>query len=248
MHRLSFVIAAGVACFLLLTAVSRVRSREQTLHVISREEWHARPPTHAYKPHVIDRITIHHQAVMAYRYQDAKKRLRIMQYYHQHHPPDRGFADVAYHFIIDRRGRIYEGRSTAFAGETSAGYDPTGHLLICLLGDFRKQHPTRQQQRSLIALVNWAIHTFGVSKTTIRGHRDYVPTTTCPGQYLYELIHSEAFLDALDPTPAEEAASAHDTALHPGSDHGTEDAGDSGTAGAVHSTSDHGIAADGGPD
>jgi hypothetical protein len=174
----------------------------------SRESWQAKQPTGPYEPHVLTRITIHHQALVFHVRDDAKRRLRIMQQYHQH--PTKGFVDIAYHFIIDRRGNIYEGRPVAYAGEASVGYDPTGHLLICLLGDFRKQYPTRWQRNALVALLSWAIREFNLSKKTIRGHRDYYENTTCPGKNLYHLITSKAFLDKLPDSPDEEAGRRSD--------------------------------------
>ena len=153
--------------------------------LISRSHWRAEPPTRPYEEHTISRITVHHQGVRALKRQDAAKRMRIMQEYHQSEA--RGFADVAYHFVIDRKGRLYEGRPLSAPGESKTDYDPTGHLLICLLGDFRVQEPTAEQLQTLRALLQWGLSEFRLSPDTVKGHRDYA-RSDCPGENLYKLL------------------------------------------------------------
>ncbi len=150
-------------------------------HVVSRADWDAKPPTRILPPHTIERITVHHQGVFAPKTQDAKRRLRTMQAFHQ--GPKRNFADIAYHFIIDRKGIVYEGRSLSVPGETKTDYDPKGHLLICLLGDLNVQQPTPEQLKSLLELIDWALETYHLSKDMVKTHRDYAHTD-CPGKHL----------------------------------------------------------------
>ena len=192
-------IVAVAACVLVFAAfffgnTAWAYSDEERPPVVSRKEWGAKAPTRAYQTHLPTRITIHHQGVFSTRQADTKRRLKNMQAFHQ--GKSREFADIAYHFIIDRRGTIYEGRPVTTAGETRTDYDPSGHLLICLLGDFEKQTPTSEQQTALVTLVRWAMTTFKISQERIGGHRDYAHTT-CPGKHLYALIKSERFIQQL---------------------------------------------------
>ena len=106
----------------------------------------------------------------------------------------KGFGDVAYHFVIDTAGNIYQGRPLWAVGETETDYHPRGHLLICLMGDFEKQHPEAAQVDALVRLLSWASQTFRLSPDTIEGHRDHA-RTNCPGQYLHSLIKNRTIIN-----------------------------------------------------
>lgn len=64
-------------------------------------------------------------------------------------------------------------------GDTGTNYDPTGHFLVCLEGNFDSQQPTSEQFASVASLVAWASAKYGVGLDTISGHRD-VASTSCP--------------------------------------------------------------------
>ena len=51
---------------------------------------------------------------------------------------DRNWTDIPYHYLIAPDGTVYEGRNVNTVGETNTEYDPTGHLLICFLGNYRR--------------------------------------------------------------------------------------------------------------
>ena len=55
---------------------------------------------------------------------------------------ERNWWDVPYHFLLDLDGRIYEGRDWHFMGETNTTYDPGGHFLISVIGNYERQEPT----------------------------------------------------------------------------------------------------------
>jgi hypothetical protein len=162
-----------------------------SIEVFCRADWNSKKIKGPYTPHTIERITVHHQGVMTHKSEDYRKRLRKMQRYHQ--TEQKGFVDIAYHFVIDRNGVIFEGRPTTAAGETETDYDPKGHLLICLLGDFDKQKPSVRQMESLIKLAAWASRHFHVSPDTLAGHRDYAHTS-CPGIHLHSAIRDGSLI------------------------------------------------------
>ncbi|MDJ0952921.1 MAG: peptidoglycan recognition family protein [Acidimicrobiia bacterium] len=153
------------------------------LAVICKDAWGAMPVAGEFRQHTIDRITVHHTAVVLTDNRAAPARLRGHQEFHQ----GRGWPDIAYHFIIDAAGNIYEGRPVDAVGDTGTDYDPTGHFLVCCEGDFNQQPITPEQYRSLIEILAWGAAAFGVDPTTIQGHRD-VASTSCPGDGLHALI------------------------------------------------------------
>lgn len=153
------------------------------LEVIGRNGWGAREPIVEYGSHTIERLTIHHTAVELADDSQAPSRLRGHQAYHQ----QQGWADIAYHFAIDRHGNVYEARPFSAPGDTFTNYDPAGHFLPVLEGDYNIQQPTETQIDALVLLLAWAASEFGVDPATISGHRDHA-STTCPGDHLYRVI------------------------------------------------------------
>lgn len=153
------------------------------LAVLCRAAWGAAPPSGPYASHRLRLLTVHHTAVPHHDAREGPARVRL----HQRHHLEAGFVDLAYHFVIDRDGHVYEGRPVDAPGETFTAYDPDGHFLPCLEGEFGSQEPSEAQVDALVELLAWAAATHGVPPTTIRGHRDYAPTS-CPGTALQRLV------------------------------------------------------------
>ncbi|MDH3261719.1 MAG: peptidoglycan recognition protein family protein [Acidimicrobiia bacterium] len=128
-------------------------------------------------------MTVHHTAVVMGSNTGAPRRVRSYQNYHQ----GRGWPDVAYHYLIDANGNIYEGRPVFARGDTFTEYDPTGHFLVCCDGHFDQQGIPTAQLGSLANVLAWASLRFGAGPSTIAGHRDYA-ATTCPGFHLANLL------------------------------------------------------------
>lgn len=151
--------------------------------VICRDAWGAQPTAGEFARHTIDQITVHHTAVVLGDNSEGPARVRQHQAYHQ----SRGWPDIAYHFVVDGGGNIYEGRPVDAVGDTGTNYDPTGHLLVCCEGDFNQQEITADQYESLVQMLAWGVVEFGVDPAVIRGHRD-LAATSCPGDGLYSLV------------------------------------------------------------
>ncbi|MEN8235578.1 MAG: peptidoglycan recognition family protein [Actinomycetota bacterium] len=182
------------------TATTTVAQREiVALEVRTRESWGAQPPDRELTAHEIEAITLHHTAT-SLPDTTIEERLRIWQDYHQ----SLGFGDIAYHFIIDKDGQVFEGRGVGFVGATRTAYDPAGHFLPALDGMFDEfwdspdddddepdgaDELTETQLNGLVDLLAWASVEFGVDPADITGHRDHA-ATACPGSVVYELIES----------------------------------------------------------
>jgi hypothetical protein len=171
------------------TTTSTVPAR--SFQVICRDAWGARPPGDTMVAHTLQRLTLHHTAARLDDNADAPARARSHQAFHQ----GEGFADLAYHFLVDTQGNILEGRPIGYAGETFTEYDPAGHFLVCCEGNFDSQDPTGPQLESVADLFAWAAQTHSVDPSTLGGHRDYA-ATSCPGDRLYPLL-SEGRLAAM---------------------------------------------------
>lgn len=105
------------------------------------------------------------------------------------HMDRRAFADVAYHFMIDSDGVIYEGRKINIRGAHVQGYN-TGSVGIVLLGNFNDDLPAESQLLSLRRLVDYLQFTYKIQY--LSGHKDYPDQspdgTECPGDNLYPLL------------------------------------------------------------
>jgi hypothetical protein len=155
------------------------QSEPVVLEVIGREGWSSRSQGD-FRTHSIERITIHHTAAEITDNSRAPALLRQHEDWHMSH----GWPDLAYHFMVDRNGNVYEGRPITAVGDTFTEYDPTGHFLACFEGHFDRQDPSQDQLAAMSRLVGWAMAQFDVPPELISGHRDWA-ATTCPGNRMY---------------------------------------------------------------
>jgi hypothetical protein len=155
----------------------------RTVRVICREAWRARPAKAGLEPHTVERLTLHHTAGLLDDNAGAPAQIRGDQRYHL----DKGFPDLAYHFMVDLAGNAYRGRDLRYRGDTFTEYDPTGHLLVCCVGNFDDQDPPDAMLQTVADLFAWGAQTFSVPVDTLGGHRDYA-RTSCPGDRLYPKV------------------------------------------------------------
>ncbi len=131
-----------------------------------------------------------------------------------YHVQGRKYCDIAYNFLIDRFGRIYEGRyggiDQPVIGGHAMGFN-TGSTGIAVLGTFTSQSPPKKVISAYKRLLAWrldvahlrptgtTVMTSGggssqkfergeqVTLPIISGHRD-TGLTSCPGAKLYEKL------------------------------------------------------------
>jgi hypothetical protein len=132
--------------------------------------------------------------------------LRSIQAFHQ---DVRGWDDIAYNFVVDRFGTIWEGRGggpdRAVVGAHTAGFN-TGSVGVSVLGTFDNSAPSAAALEGVAQVIAWKfaqrnidplgstvltsrggdVHPPGelVPMANIAGHRD-LGQTSCPGQLLY---------------------------------------------------------------
>jgi N-acetylmuramoyl-L-alanine amidase len=133
-------------------------------------------------PHTITHVTLHHtgDARPLQPTEDPAQRLRNLQAWGAR---ERNWWDVPYHFLLDLEGDVYEGRDWHFMGETNTAYNPSGHFLISMIGNYDVQEPSSAQLAAIADLMAWAIRENGLTVDAIGGHYHYA-STGCPGKYL----------------------------------------------------------------
>jgi len=160
------------------------KKNEFEIEIIKSEEWGALKPKCTYdKNPYISAIIIHHTAT-SNTYEDAKQVIRSIQSYHMY---TRGWCDIGYHFIIDKDGKIYEGRPIWAVGAHVKGHN-IGNIGVALLGNYDEAKPNEKQLKALINLLTWLCIKYNIPIENIKGHKDYNPATKCPGKYLYEKL------------------------------------------------------------
>lgn len=156
--------------------------------IIGRSAWGAKPARKGLRPHRLERLTLHHSGVRLTDNTLGPARARQHQQWHL----SIGHPDIDYHYLIDRRGNVYEGRDPRFRGDTQTEYDPTGHLLICCEGDYQTQRPPTAMMASVARLMAAAAHRWDLDPDTIAGHRNYSDQTACPGGRLQQSIRDDS--------------------------------------------------------
>lgn len=135
------------------------------------------------------KITIHHTHMLY--------TMLLLQRSHQN--LDDPKADIAYHFLIDNDGKIYEGRPLGYIGSHSER-DNTSNVGIVLNGDFVDRAPAPIQFAALRRLLA-ALRCPCSPLDSIWTHQqrqglnfpgDPAHATACPGQYLASKVYGLA--------------------------------------------------------
>lgn len=158
----------------------------ENLKVISQEDWGGSDNQKSKSLHEIERITLHHGGVQFEKEKDPAEYLRDLQSWSR---SEKNWIDIPYHFLIDLEGKIYEGRSMQYPGDTNTTYDPSGHLLICLIGNYEIQTVNTRQLDSIINLIVFFSNELNINPELIRGHKDYAETA-CPGMDFYKYLEN----------------------------------------------------------
>jgi len=161
--------------------------------IITRQDWGAVPSVLPMRTHVPQQITIHHTAVKQAPARTLAEKLKGLQKFSSERSQlasgkvKEPWADIPYHFYIAVDGSIGEGRPLKYVGDSNTPYDPTGHALIVLEGNFENETLTDGQYQSLQKLVVSIARQYRIAPDKISGHKDHADTA-CPGTNLYALI------------------------------------------------------------
>jgi hypothetical protein len=160
---------------------------------VPRAAWGAHAPVLPMRAHVPNRLTIHHTATVQNPARTIEAKLIGLQAVSQRDDSlasgkkKPAWADVPYHYYVAVDGAVAEGREWRYAGDTNTEYNPTGHLLVVVEGNFETDTLTSAQHRTLDALIPTLARHFGIAGSMLGAHRDFA-NTQCPGRNLYAEI------------------------------------------------------------
>lgn len=195
----SLLLAIGVLCVAntktFSTSSTPSLSIADSPTIISRKDWQAKEPIGQGKEHQISFITIHHTATLQKKDVSIEKKMQNLQSFSQSESRLASgklkpvWFDIPYHYYIAVDGKIAEGREIKFVGDTNTEYDPTGHALIVLEGNFEMEQVSDEQQKSLEKIIIWLAEKYKISADKIKGHDNFAKTA-CPGKNLKDLLPS----------------------------------------------------------
>lgn len=182
-------------------------------NIVSRAGWGADDSIRTWDPEyapTIKAATIHHTAD-GNNYTAAQVPAMMRSIY-AFHTQGRGWGDIGYNVIVDKYGRIFEGRygglSSTVIGAHAGGFN-TGTFGVSMLGNYAETDTPQAMLDSVAAVIAWKLSLYGVNPygttqlisggggtsryaagvvvtlPTVFAHRD-VGSTTCPGQYAYD--------------------------------------------------------------
>jgi N-acetylmuramoyl-L-alanine amidase/Bacterial SH3 domain len=151
-----------------------------------------------YQP--VEHVIIHHADTA--NFNDPVLEMRSIYYFHA---ITRGWGDIAYNYLVDFMGNVYEGR---VGGEDAVGCHAEGYNAgscgICLMGRFFEDPATPEMHNAIVWISSWAARNLDpagaapfydiANLPTICGHRD-VNNTSCPGDEFYvqlDTVRAEA--------------------------------------------------------
>ena len=129
----------------------------------------------------VNRITVHHEGWTPVWFDDAAssaKRIESIRNSHQ----QRGWADIGYHYVIDRGGRVWEGRNVAYQG-AHVRDNNENNVGVMLLGNFDKQAPSQPQVGALQQMLVTLERHYRVHSSRLYTHQE-LNRTECPGDSL----------------------------------------------------------------
>lgn len=191
------------------------------LNIVSRDSWaENRPPRGKIQVETDVRfLLVHHTAEPGNNYGagDAPALLRSMYDYHT--GSAKGWPDIAYNFLIDQFGVVYEGRSgslTQASVPDATGGSQGFSQLACFIGNLDVRAPTDAARNSMDRVLAYLADRHGVDITpgattdfvsrgsnryppgvtvhskTVAGHRD-MSLTTCPGSFAYAMVEDNSY-------------------------------------------------------
>jgi hypothetical protein len=100
----------------------------------------------------------------------------------------RGFSDIGYHYIVDRDGRVWEGRNLRWQGAHVSKHNEQ-NIGILVMGNFDIQKPSQQQLDGTRLLLRKLLAQHKISRGRVLTHREWAGAkTACPGKHLQAAV------------------------------------------------------------
>jgi hypothetical protein len=194
-------------------------------YIYSRAQWGANEKLRDQTPPSYGTVKtgfIHH-TVNANTYTPAQVPALLRGIY-AYHTQSRGWRDIGYNYLVDRWGRIWEGRyggvGSPVVGAHTLGYNEVSFAMSAI-GNYDIAAPPQAVLTAYARLFAWKLSLYNIPANAprvyvkdrwlqaINGHRD-VGQTACPGRYLYAKL---PYVRTLARSVQNGAQRARDTAI-----------------------------------
>jgi peptidoglycan recognition protein len=156
---------------------------------VPRAAWGAEPLKGNHDPlGPVQRITLHHTDEHAG--MRGRSDLEVVHAIQAYHRDTLGWADIGYHYLVGRDGRVYEGRALTAQGAHSGGANNRNNLGVSVIGNFSSGLPPAAQLEALASFLADRRTAYGLSGAALLGHRDF-GATECPGNALYAWLQDQ---------------------------------------------------------
>ena len=102
-----------------------------------------------------------------------------------------GWSDIGYHFGVEERAGIVllPGRDREAVGShCRAGGRNHDSIGVCVVGQFDEDAPTPKIFAATVKALAWLCLFYDIPSKNVRGHREFEPNKTCPGE-MWDLDH-----------------------------------------------------------
>ncbi len=196
--------------------LTRVSRRQDEFEIRPRSAWAGvdRPPTFELEPEDVQLLVVHHTLIPGNGHNQDRVPQLLRDIYDYHTGPEKRWADIAYNFMVDQFGGIWETREGSLDGPvrgSATGGNQGFSQLCCFLGDLSDQPPTAEAAAAMAWLLAELADRYDIDTSpgaqvslesrgssrfaagspmtlpTLAGHRD-VSLTACPGEAGYSFL------------------------------------------------------------
>jgi hypothetical protein len=129
-------------------------------------------------------ITVHHDGIGPFFDFDERSTRQRMASILRFHVNTHKWGDIGYHYIVDRNGRVWEGRSLQYQGAHVRNHNEN-NIGVLLLGNFEQQSPSDRQLEAMQQHVSLLMRRYNVPISRVTTHREWeTANTICPGHTL----------------------------------------------------------------
>ncbi len=194
----------------------RSAARRQDFRIRPRTDWaeDGRRPTAEMAPEDVQLLVVHHTLIPGNGYTQDQVPKLMRDIFDYHAGPEKGWPDIAYNFMVDQFGDVWEARFGSLDGPvqgSATGGNQGFAQLCCFLGDLSGQPPTEAAAASMASLLALLADRYSINTSpgatvnlvsrgssryaegaemvlpTLAGHRD-VSLTACPGDAGYSFL------------------------------------------------------------
>ena len=154
------------------------------VRVIPRSTWAKADPVQARinKMGDVDMITVHHEGWTPVWFDDTRTTADRIETIRKSHLERLRAGDIGYHYVVDRAGRVWEGRNIAYQG-AHVSENNENNLGIMCMGNFDQQQPSPAQLAALRSTLVALMKQHRVPVRKVYTHQEIKPTS-CPGRVL----------------------------------------------------------------